>query len=152
MSTEKALSPKEAVTSVFSKYATFSGRATRSEYWWFALFQTVVYVLLFAITIGIAAATPVEPGDTPPIVAVGGIVYFLIALGLALPNIALLVRRLHDAGLSGWLYFVTVIPFFGAIATIIFAVLPSNPDGAQYDRVEYPGDPEPTYSSPSTLS
>jgi len=152
MSTEKALSPKEAVTSVFSKYATFSGRATRSEYWWFALFQTVVYVLLFAITIGIAAATPVEPGDTPPIVAVGGIVYFLIALGLALPNIALLVRRLHDAGLSGWLYFVTVIPFFGAIAVIIFALLPSSPTGAQYDHVEYPGDPEPTYSSPSTLS
>lgn len=151
MSTEQKLSPKAAVTSVFRQYATFSGRASRAEYWWFALFQTVVYVLLFAITIGIASATPTEPGDTPPIVAVGGIAYFLIGLGLALPNIALLVRRLHDAGLSGWLYFVTVIPFFGAIAVIIFALLPSNPDGAQYDRVEYPGEAEPTYTSYAPL-
>ena len=71
----------QAISTCLSKYATFSGRASRSEFWWFSLFQILV----------LAAAATVS--DT---------LYGLAALGLLLPIIAVSTRRLHDIGRTGW--------------------------------------------------
>jgi uncharacterized membrane protein YhaH (DUF805 family) len=84
------------------KYADFTGRARRAEYWLFALFNFLMVCL--ASLLG---------GDT--LVA-------LLVLGLVIPNIALGVRRLHDFNLSGWFYLLTFIPF----ATLVLGLIPGD--------------------------
>ena len=79
----------ESIASVMGKYATFSGRASRSEYWWFYLF-----VILFSWAAGIAGALTM--GDH------GDILSTVVSLALVLPQIAVGSRRLHDIGRSGW--------------------------------------------------
>lgn len=81
----------EAIKSAFSNYANFKGRAIRSEYWWFFLFVLLVQ-LLIEITVG-----PTD--DTNPPGAIASIVF---SLAIALPNIGLTARRLHDVNRSGW--------------------------------------------------
>jgi uncharacterized membrane protein YhaH (DUF805 family) len=152
MQNERTLTPVEAVSSVFNKYATFSGRARRSEFWWFALFQVVIYVVLYAVTIVIALNTPTVRGETPAVIGIFGFLFFAIGLGLALPNIALMVRRLHDTDNTGWFYFLTVIPFFGSIVALVFALLPSNPAGARFDAVAPAGSADPSYRTSAPLS
>ena len=87
-----------------SKYATFSGRARRSEYWFFVLFQ-----LLALIVAGIIDG----------ILGTDGGLYGLVALGLLLPIIAVSVRRLHDTDRSGWWYLLVLVPF-GVIVLLIW--------------------------------
>ncbi len=93
----------QAISTCLSKYATFSGRATRPEYWWFFLFQ----VLLSIVTSFF-----------------GELVNMLTSLALLLPAIAVGARRLHDIGRSGWwqLIALTVI---GILVLIYWAVQPS---------------------------
>lgn len=87
-----------SIKSCFSKYATFSGRASRSEFWWFFLFCQL-YSLVTAVIIII------------PIL--GLIIWSLLLLPLLLPSLAVRVRRLHDIGKSGWWWFVCLIPIPG---------------------------------------
>jgi uncharacterized membrane protein YhaH (DUF805 family) len=101
----------EAVSDGFSKYATFSGRSSRSAYWWWILFYVLVAI---AATILQAAV------NTQVIVA-------LVWLGFFLPNLAVLVRRLHDTDRSGWWVLIGLIPLIGAIVLIVFACLDSGP-------------------------
>jgi uncharacterized membrane protein YhaH (DUF805 family) len=82
-----------AVKTCLKKYATFQGVASRSEYWWFALFYFVVLVVV-KLT-GVAA------------------LYALVSLALILPSVAVAVRRHHDAGRSGWWWFTNLIPPWG---------------------------------------
>ena len=77
-----------AVKHVFSNYATFSGRARRSEYWWWVLFNFAVSIVL---------------GWIP-------IIGFIIMLGLLIPSIAVAVRRMHDTGRSGWWILLPAVP------------------------------------------
>ena len=72
----------QAIQSVFSKYATFTGRASRSEYWWWALFTFIVGFVFNLIGIKILSG--------------------IVNLALFLPGLAVLVRRLHDINKSGW--------------------------------------------------
>ena len=81
-----------AIATCFSKYATFSGRAKRSEYWYFYLFYMIVYVA------GAVVAAAVD---------VSGLLYLFIA-PLWLPQLAAGVRRLHDVGRSGWFILVPI--------------------------------------------
>ncbi len=99
-----------AVRSVFHQYAGFTGRARRSEYWFFVLFTVLVYV----------AASVVD--------AVLGIPLFtlVVALGLLVPTLAVSVRRLHDTGRSGWWMLLSLVPF-GGIVLIVFDCLDSEP-------------------------
>ena len=94
-----------AVKTCLSKYADFTGRAARPEYWWFFLFQ----VLLLAV-VGM----------------VSDMLYFVAAIGLLVPGLAAGARRLHDIGKSGWLQLLWIIPFVGWAVMIYFLVQPSQ--------------------------
>lgn len=131
----------EAVTRFFRRYAVFTGRASRSEYWWVMLFQGLVYLmwaalLVVAATAGGGLETDPVPEDgstdnvafTVVIVAFG--VYWLATL---VPTIAVRTRRLHDAGFSGWFQLLSLLPQ-AELAVLVLTLLPSNPNGRRYDR------------------
>lgn len=85
----------------FRKYATFSGRARRSEYWYFTLFLGIVMIILELISIvGLQASTQVG--------VVAGILYVVFALASFLPSWAVTVRRMHDVGKSGWFLLIPI--------------------------------------------
>ncbi|MGO4254523.1 DUF805 domain-containing protein [Paenarthrobacter sp. TAF1] len=122
-----------AVKRFFKKYAAFSGRASRSEYWWVALVLGVVGFVLQLLTgiLGAAGATTTSSGTIPgPGAAVGLILILVFYLAVLIPSLALLVRRLHDANLSGWLALLVVVP----IVVFVLSLLPSNPAGQRFDQ------------------
>ena len=101
----------EAVSDAFSKYATFRGRSSRSAYWWFYLFTAIVTI----------AAALVDLLLGTWFVAV------LVYLVILLPNLAVLVRRLHDAGHSAWWLLIGFLPLIGAIILLVFTLQRSKP-------------------------
>jgi uncharacterized membrane protein YhaH (DUF805 family) len=103
-----------AVASCFNKYATFSGRAPRSEYWWWLLF-CILIELGFAIVGGIIDA---GAGSKAP----GQIVTAVLELALLLPSLAVAFRRLHDLNRSGWWYGAMMIIWL----FLIFLAIPSG--------------------------
>jgi uncharacterized membrane protein YhaH (DUF805 family) len=122
----------------WKKYATFSGRASRSEYWYWTLITTVVTVVLEIIA-GIAggAGASVSANGTTMMGAGGGIVFLILGLwGLAtvVPSLALLARRLHDGNFSALLILIGLIPVLGAITLFVLALMPSNPQGQRFDQ------------------
>lgn len=95
-------------------YADFSGRARRSEYWYFVLAGIVLLVPFYVIgTIGAAA-------ESGLLSTVGFGIYAIIALAITIPQFALAVRRLHDTGRSGWWYLIQLIPVLGSIVLLVF--------------------------------
>ncbi len=86
------------------KYADFTGRARRTEYWMFTLF----YLIFFLVTVGIDMAL----GTT--------FIAAIFSLGLLLPSLAIGARRLHDTGRSGWWQLLYFIPLIGAIVLLVF--------------------------------
>jgi uncharacterized membrane protein YhaH (DUF805 family) len=98
---------------VLKKYATFSGRAQRAEYWYFALFYILIFCGLSIID-GITGSFSSEAGM--------GFLGGLLTLGLLIPSIAVGVRRLHDTGRSGWWLLIVLIPLIGAIVLFVFTV------------------------------
>ena len=121
-----------AVRTCFQKYATFEGRAKRSEFWWWMLFQTLVtgVVALIGGVFIIAAGTGNSGGQVNgPLVVIGGIFYVLaivVALALLVPTYAVGCRRLHDRGMSGWLQLLTLVPC-GNIVLLVFWVMGGTP-------------------------
>lgn len=102
----------QAVRSVLSNYATFSGRALRSEYWWFYLFTFLVGVASFAVDEVLSLAVDNEVG----IVGVGS------SLVLMIPSLAVGARRLHDTGRTGWWQVLPVIPLLATVAAGVAAL------------------------------
>jgi uncharacterized membrane protein YhaH (DUF805 family) len=86
----------QSVSSCFKNYATFKGRASRSEFWFFYLFQIIVMVVL-SIIMGIGADS-----GSATIAMLGGGLYGIFSLAIFLPTLAVFVRRLHDVNRSGW--------------------------------------------------
>lgn len=121
--------PMTAARTVISKYATFLGRATRSEFWWWAL--CVLILMLVAGVIDSYIIAPMLGLDASQGTA-GQPLSSLIALGLLLPNIALAARRLHDIGKSGWWLLIGLIPIIGALVLLYFYVQPSDTETNQY--------------------
>ncbi len=141
----------DAIKRAYKKYATFSGRASRSEYWWFALYLTIVYVVLGTATAVAGIATSPEGGDTPgALAALPGIPMILLLLASIVPGIALSVRRLHDAGYSGWLYLINLVPYLGGLVLIIFLAMPTSPAAAKYGPPAPPGYPPNPYYPPAS--
>jgi uncharacterized membrane protein YhaH (DUF805 family) len=104
--TPGAIGFADAVRLAFARYADFNGRATRPEFWWF-------YLLILLVQIGLAV---VELA----IGSLGTMLYWLVTLAMALPLIAVAVRRLHDTDRSGWWYFLILAPLIGVIVLIVF--------------------------------
>jgi uncharacterized membrane protein YhaH (DUF805 family) len=100
-----------------NKYATFDGRARRTEYWMFFLFY-----FLIALAIGFVEA----------FIHLGGILSILFVLGMLVPSLAVTVRRLHDTTRSGWWILIALIPAIGTIILLIFMVLDSTPGDNEY--------------------
>ena len=118
----------------FKRYAEFSGRSRRMEYWSFMLLNFVVYLVLGGLMVAggfslQALSDPMAAQTMQP----GGLFYAgagllgLYALAILVPSIAVVVRRLHDRDMSGWWYLgvfvASMIPFVGFIAGIAFLVL-----------------------------
>ena len=117
----------DALTTVFrNKYATFSGRASRSEYWWAYLGYFVIATVLqiFALVGGIILIDAGELALLPTLIALVGIVALII------PTIAVSVRRMHDTGKSGWMLLILIIPCIGFILWIVWMV----EDGQAHDN------------------
>lgn len=104
-------------TNVLKKYADFSGRARRQEYWMFTLFQVAVVIVLAIIDFAL---------ETYPLL-VG-----IYVLGTLLPNLAVTVRRLHDLGKSGWWYFIAFVPFVGGIWLLVLTATEGQPNPNEY--------------------
>ena len=98
-----------SISICFSKYATFTGRASRSEYWYFYLFYIIAYVA----------------GMILDAVAGSGYIQYLFIVPLWLPQIAVGVRRMHDVGKSGWFL---LIPIYN----LVLACSSSNPGANKY--------------------
>ena len=109
----------EAVRSVLGQYATFSGRASRSEYWWWFL-----VVFLLNILLNIVDGSVVAPllGLKSTDVYASHPTAMLAALVLFLPNLAVAVRRLHDRDRSGWWLLLGFIPVIGTLVLLIFFI------------------------------
>jgi len=107
----------------WKKYAVFSGRARRKEYWMFFLFNVLVSTGI-GFVLGIVGAV----ADTPEL-ALAAHLYTLAAL---LPSMAVWVRRMHDTGRSGWWWLLALIPFVGAIVLLVFLCQDSQPGANQY--------------------
>lgn len=130
----------QALKRFFKSYATFSGRASRSEYWWVQLFITLVsfvaMVLVIAtgaISAGMAAETG-EPGWAIGVLIFVGILMTVFALGIIVPSLAISWRRLHDANFAGPFWFLSLTSV-GSVVVLVFTILPSNPEGQRFDRV-----------------
>jgi uncharacterized membrane protein YhaH (DUF805 family) len=136
------IGPVGAVSRFFRKYATFSGRAGRAEYWWASLFIGLVYLVLSLGGLAAGMATGQERYDGSVDPGIGllpfAILLLVFVLACVVPGIALVVRRLHDANFSGLLYLINFVPYVGGLALCVFALLPPNPLGARYD-VRQPG-------------
>ncbi len=145
------LTPQAAIKSVFRNYATLAGRAPRSEFWWFALAQVVIFFAISLLGAAGAGSSP-EPDTVPVSVGVAAGLLLALGLGLAIPNITLYVRRLHDADFSGWMYFLACIPYAGILVVIVFALLPSQPAGARFDAAPNLGQATPAHTPTQTLS
>jgi uncharacterized membrane protein YhaH (DUF805 family) len=96
----------EAVKTCLRKYAAFGGRASRSEYWWFALFYFVLSVVVSMFS---------------------DVLNALVGLGLLVPSLAVGTRRLHDIGKSGWLQLIWLVPLIGWALMIYWLVQPTGP-------------------------
>lgn len=112
------------------KYASFEGRATRTEYWYFYLF--LILVMIGAAIVGGILGAILSGGDDEVAAGLAVIVYGIIALGFVCPSISVLVRRLHDTGRSGWWYWITLIPYIGGIVIFIFTLLGSQDRDNEY--------------------
>ncbi|MFG2181457.1 DUF805 domain-containing protein [Streptomyces abikoensis] len=115
---------------VLKKYAVFSGRARRQEYWMFTLISTVISIVV-AIAEGVLGTNSVI-----------GTVYVLAVL---LPSLAVTVRRLHDTDRSGWWVLIGLIPVVGWIVLLVFTCLDSQPQPNKYGPSPKHVPPYPTY-------
>ena len=104
------------------KYATFSGRSQRSEYWYYLLFYLIIYVVLILVDgmIGTTSKSGI------------GILSGIFALGMLLPSLAVAVRRLHDTGRTGWWILINFIPLIGFIVLLVFFVQDSESGANKY--------------------
>ncbi|GGM23783.1 DUF805 domain-containing protein [Promicromonospora citrea] len=136
----------ESIRTVLSKYAVFSGRARRSEYWWYTLAYAIVSAVLYAVLVlpgytayltatmewsmagDPAAPLPAMPGS----LMVGYAVTSIFALALLLPSLGVTVRRLHDTGRSGFWVFLGLVPVVGAIILIVWEATAGTPGPNQY--------------------
>jgi uncharacterized membrane protein YhaH (DUF805 family) len=126
----------QAVKTCLGKYATFDGRATRSEFWWFYLFMAlailVAYVPLLLVTVAASASSNgTVSGVMGLFMGLFGILLFAVSIALLIPFLAVGCRRLHDRGQSGWLLLLFLVPC-GNIVLLVFWLLEGTPGDNVY--------------------
>ncbi len=113
------------------KYADFSGRARRKEFWLFALLMFLIEVVIMALlsAVGGSPMMLVDPALAPAAGASGTVlmIYGLVLLALLIPSLAVAVRRLHDTNRRGWWILIGLIPLIGALVLFIFYLLDGTP-------------------------
>jgi len=128
---------KEAIASVFRKYAEFQGRARRSEYWYFVLFNVLIYVILLAVS-RLILVVGISGGSVRSVnAAMGGfslmyILYGIYGLATIVPGLALCCRRLHDIGRPGPYMLFVLIPVVGWIFVLIWVLQEGDTGPNQY--------------------
>ena len=118
------------------KYADFTGRARRKEFWLFWLFLIGIEIV-FSILIGMVGGSMMALSDpSVGMAATSGpamglwAVYGLIMLGLLIPSLAVSIRRLHDTNRSGWWQLICLVPLIGWIVLIVFLAQDSKSESA----------------------
>lgn len=155
------LTPIDWAKRPLRKYADFSGRAPRAEYWWFTLALVVAYIVISIVESIVGIDHTVGPY---------GLLTILLMLGTLIPSIAVGVRRLHDTNRSGWWLLIGVVPYLifalaagaalasgsmmalagatmllgllalaGGIALLVFMVLPGTKGDNSYGSDPYAG-------------
>ncbi len=113
----------EAVKTVLSQYATFSGRAARPEYWWWVLAIFLLSIVIQAIDGAVVAPLLGFPRFG---VNAGQPLSAVVSLAILVPSIAVGVRRLHDSGRSGWWLLIGLIPVVGWLVLLYWLVQPTE--------------------------
>ena len=100
-------------------YATFNGRAIRSEYWYFVLFNLIfgIFAVVLDNTLGLAVE---DLGY--------GLIYALYTIAVFIPGLAVTIRRLHDVGKSGWMLLIILIPIIGVVWIFVLLCMDSQPE------------------------
>jgi uncharacterized membrane protein YhaH (DUF805 family) len=124
-----------AVKRGFQKYATFSGRASRSEFWWWALANVIVVTVLYVLMFVLAFAGRTPDGEPGMGLIVPTVLLVVFALAVVIPTIAVTVRRLHDAGYTGWFYLFNVVGL--GVVTLVLCAMETSPTAGRY------GPPQP---------
>ncbi|AET58584.1 DUF805 domain-containing protein [Paenibacillus terrae] len=104
---------------VLQNYVGFQGRARRTEYWMFVLFSAIATFIISLID-GLVGLTP--------------ILTYLYSLAVLLPSLAVIARRLHDTGRTGWWMLISLIPLVGSIILIVFLCQDSQPAENKYGK------------------
>ena len=119
------------------KYADFTGRARRSEYWLFWLFCLILEVVALVI-VSVMGGEP-----SPTNLGLGGLLLCAIVLGLFVPSLAVTFRRLHDTDRSAWWVLIAFLPFIGGLVLFVFTVLDGTPGTNRFgpDPKSRAGDP-----------
>lgn len=107
------------------KYAVFSGRARRKEYWYFALFYLIIYIVLSFID---------RATGTFNLKSHVGLLTGIFALAMVMPSLAVSVRRLHDTDRTGWWLLIGFVPLIGAIVLLVFFVLDGTPETNRFGQ------------------
>ena len=107
----------------WKQYADFSGRARRKEYWIFSLINYIIIFFLYILQIVMIEST---------LWLIFPIIFFLYAVAVFLPGLAVNIRRLHDIGKSGWWYLIYLIPIIGGIWLTVLMCLDSEPGENQW--------------------
>ena len=126
------------------KYAVFSGRARRKEYWTFHLVNLVIIIVL-AFTFALLIPSIVAHRENSFAIILWLIAFFAFVLATLIPGLAVSVRRLHDTNLSGWWLLLSLVPL-GGFVLFVFHLLDSNPGANQYGP--NPKGVVPSYASP----
>jgi len=133
----------DAVKSCLNNYVGFSGRARRSEFWFFILFNVCAQIAASIVDVVIAS-----------IIGFSALA-LLVSLALFLPGLAVSVRRLHDIDRSGWWILIGLIPIVGIIMLIIWYVTAGTPGPNRFGQDPKGGFgavPQPGYSAPQPAS
>lgn len=108
---------------VLKKYAQFSGRSRRKEYWMFSLFNCIICLPLYVLGL-------VFHEDAIGSIFIG--LYCIYALAILVPGLAVSVRRLHDISKSGWWILIAFVPIVGGLILLVFMCLDSVPGANEY--------------------
>lgn len=146
------MDPAAAFGSVFTKPFTFSGRASRSEFWWFLLMSLGLGSVLLAVDMYFLFTTMIwqidltskDPWQLLAIFNPLNYFYFWWLVISFFPTLSVTVRRLHDAGFSGaWLFLQFLLPIIGQVVVWIICALPSDPQDNAYGNGPYVGNGQP---------